>query len=334
MNNSTSLVIELFQPSIQYICFGLVAVFANLVIFFTLFRNIKYLKKSALITGLALGDLLNGLSLVGAGAMRLALFMNDMSALTVHPTYCMKIFLTPVVLMGHQIPGVMFLLVGTERFTAVYFYNWYHSKWSNKLGWTLTSCVYMLCIFSVLSGFGVTLSYEADYRTSINCLTPLVIGPTYSTFNYSIDIVGGVIAATATIIAMVTFTKRKSRVVCATHIPPAVKFHLKKQQQLSLIAFCLTVVDFTFLVVPSVMVTLVSGCFVNFNIRLETLYSVTIQLVCCRSILNVVIYILINQGFRRAIKHAFCFTKNSGQSISLNENKRVAKTRSGNEHLF
>lgn len=324
MNNSTIFVIELFNSSIQYVCFGSVAIVANLLILFVLLHNVKYLKKSAFVTGLAIGDLVNGISLVATGAMRLVQEINHMSAVMVHPSYCWKILLTPIILTGNQIPGIMFFLVGTERFIAVYHYDWYYLKWTNKLAWTLTFGAYIVCLISVLASFGIAFSYSSSSVTPIACLTSSIVGPTYSAYNYGIDIIGGTVAALATIIAMVIFSKKKARVSCETNVSASVKLHVRKQWQLSRIAFCLAVVDFGFLVIPSTMITLSGGFGVNFNIRIDTLNSWSLQLVCFRSIMNVIIYLFINQEFRSATKLAFGF-KNNGQNLFLSTMSPVVK---------
>lgn len=310
MNNSTSTVPDFIIPVqyFQYIGFGSTAVITNLIILFILFCNIKYLTKSAFITGLAFGDLVDGIALILNGAVRIVQILNGTSTLTVHPTYCMKIVVAPIFIMGNQIPGAMFFLVGFERFLAVWHYDWYYAKWTNKLAWQLTVCVYMFVLFSLAVSIGVAFSYGNDYRIPIACYTQSVTGPVYSSYNYSVAIVGGFVAAAATIVAMIIFTKRKARVTCSSNVSSIMKSHVKKQWYITRMSLCLVTVDFGFLVVPSILVTLASGL-PDSVLNSATLKTWPLQMVSFRSVLNIIIYLVINSEFRNAARCAFCFMK-------------------------
>lgn len=298
VETSTSTVdYDLYISALQYATFGSVAVATNLAIIFVLLRNTAYFKKSALIAGLAFGDLIDGFALTVIGALRVAHYFDGTNSLSVHPSYCMKILITPMFLMGNQIPGVMFFLIGLERFLAVYYYDWYFYKWSNKFAWMLTACVYLFCIASVAASFFVAFSFDVSYKISIACGTVSVIGSTYSAYNYGLAIIGGSVAAVATVIAMILFAKRRNR---AGYASTNDKAHIKKQWQMTKTTMCLTVVDFAFLVVPSIIITLSSGFNVDFHVNITQLKVWALQLVCFRSILNLLIYLAVNTEFRSA----------------------------------
>lgn len=301
---------DLFISAVQYIVFGSISVVTNLTIIFILLRNIKYFKKSALIAGLATGDLIYGFSLMVIGAERVIRYYAGTDSLTIRPFDCMKNLINPLLLVGNQIPGVMFLLIGIERFLAVYCYDWYYLKWSNKFAWTLTVIMYIYCTLSVSVAVLVTLSYDINYKIGIACGTANLVGPTYSAYNYGIGIVGGLVVGVATVVAMIKFTKRKSRLVGEGYTPMNVKTHVKKQWLLTRSTLCLAVADFAFLVMPSIIITLSSGFNVNFHVNLTQLKVWALQLVCFRSILNIIIYLLLNSEFRSAASHAVCCCKN------------------------
>lgn len=315
IKNSSTASYDLYISSIQYVVFGSVAFVTNLTILFILYRNVQYFKKSAFIAGLAFGDFLDGVSLTVIGAVRIVQYFDGTDSLTVHPSYCMKILIIPVFLMGNQIPGVMFFLVGLERFLAICCYDWYYFKWSNKFAWMLTASAYIYCILSVAASFVIAFSYDSDYKIGISCGTAAVIGPTYSAYNYGIPIVGGIVAAVATITAMVAFTQHRRRINRIANLSTNAKIHVKKQWQLTRITLCLVAIDFCFMVIPSIIITLSSGFKVKFNVNMSSLKAWSLQLVCFRSILNIILYLVINSDFRAAAFRALSL-KTSG-SLTL-----------------
>lgn len=304
---------DLYVPSLQYVCFGSLAVATNLLILFILLRNFGYFKASAFIAGLALGDFIDGLSLAMVGAVRIAQYWDGSSILMVHPTYCMKTLITPLFLLGNQLPGLMFFLVGIERFLAVVYYEWYYLRWSNKFAWMLTSSAYIYSLLSVGAAFVITYRYDANVTTSISCGVGAVMPASYSAYNYMVAVVGGTVAVLATIGALVSFTKRK----CATNLAANVKSHVKRQWHLTRVTLGLAVVDFGLLVVPSFIITLSSGFNVAFNnLNLNSVKAWSLQLVCFRSILNVLFYLFVNSEFRLATYRAFNMKKGNEHSIS------------------
>lgn len=299
-NNSTiNSVDEILKSMTQYVCFGSAAVVSNCFILFVLLRNFQYFKKSALIAGLAFGDLLDGSALLINGALRIAQALDGTSFLKVHPSYCMTIAVTPIFLLGNQIPGVMFLLIGVERFLAFQCYQWYYFSWTSGLAWKLTGAVYIYVAVSLSAAFVVVFNIDQNYRIPIGCATSTVIGQAYTAYNYGVAIVGGLMAVAGTVTAMVAFTVRKrSMFSLCSDDGQEMKSYVTKQWHLTRVSLSLAVIDLGLVVAPNILVTLVSST----NIVLK---SWSLQLVCLRSVLNAIIYVVINSDFRSACLKAF-----------------------------
>lgn len=293
MNNSTtSSLSDIIVSSTSQIIIGAVAILTNGTILCVLLSNVAFMKKSSFVTGMAIGDLLVGLAVSISGAFKIIRIFDGTSSLMVHPSYCMEIFVIPSYLMGNQISSVMFLLCGVERFLAVKYYDWYYMKWSNKIAWYLTGCAYVYCTVSLTSAVSLSLSYDAKYRIPILCTVAAATTSAYTTYTYWISIIGGAIACAGSLTAMVLFTKRKLRVHDA--ISNVAKNHIKKQWNATRVALCLAVFDLGLVVVPTFLSLVASTAATN-SIR-----SWSLQMLCMRSILNLVVYLSVNSDFRAA----------------------------------
>lgn len=274
-----------------YAAFGFAAVLSNCFILFVIFCNIPFLKKSALLTGLAVGDTIDGLALLVNGIKRIVDTYWGISKVKVHVSYCMEIFVTPLTILGNQIPGAMFFVIGLERFVAVRFFDWYYCKWSNNLAWRLIAVVYIYCICSLAVSFGATFARSKDDMVDLGCPVSTIMGPVYTAYNYSVAIVGGMTAVFATIYAVIAFAKRKNQSSLSSSVSNSIKDHIKKQWQVSKVMVCLAVLDFGLVVVPY--------CLVNLNAGDIKAWS--LQIVSLRSTLNVFVYIIVNSEFRAAV---------------------------------
>lgn len=283
----------------EYVIIGLMAILSNLIILFVLFRNKKYLVKCAMITGLAFGDFLDGVALLGNGARRIYMIADKTM---VHPSFCMSTF-TPVFLMGNQIPGAMFFLIGVERILAVYQFDWYYAKWTYRLAWMCTSFAYMFCTVSLGVAFLVTYFQHSNATIPITCNTPLVMGKEYIIFNYFITIVGGTVAGVGTIAAMIMFTKRKNRATgSSSESNNPMRTYFKKQCSQTRLMLCISILDLGLVVLPNILLTLENGFNVVSNADLPTW---SLQIISLRSVLNIFIYFIVNPEFRRSTFIAF-----------------------------
>lgn len=305
MNSSNSSSVSTdYVSSALLIVFGSVAVFSNMAIIFVLLSNLTLLKKSAFVAGMVAGDLLDGFSLIINGSVKIIRSLDGTASLMVHPSYCMKMFALPSYLIGNQISSIMFLFSGVERFLAVQYYDWYFRKWTNKLAWKLTSLAYIFCIASLVTSVVISLSYDPSTRTPIVCSVPGGTSSNYTAYNYIIAIVSGTVAIMGSLIAMVLFTRRKMKIHSVTNVSGIVKNHLKAQWRLTRITFCLAVADLALVVVPTVLALITS----NIGTSIRTWSQ---SLLCIRSFLNLVIYLLVNYDFRSAALNAIGIEKNT-----------------------
>lgn len=313
MNNSTtSNVAAVIVPSAIQISFGAVAIISNLIIFLVLLCNTTYLKKSAFIVGMAMGDLLDGVALTINGSFKIQRVFDGTTSLMVHPTYCMKLFVIPSYLLGNQISSVMFLLTGVERFLAIKYYDWYYLKWSNKTAWLATSSAYLYCIVSWSSAVVISASYDASYTISILCTVPAITNTNYTSYNYCISIVGGTVAVAGSLVAMVLFTKKKIRVKSTSDVSTTTKNHVRKQWNLTRLTLCLATLDLGLVVTPTFLSLVVS------NDTTSTMRSWSLQMLCLRSFLNLIVYLFANSDFRAAaLKTCRLNIANPGQQISV-----------------
>lgn len=314
MNNSTiSSTDDVILSTVQ-ICFGSIGILSNFIIFFVLLSNKAYFKKSAFIASMAFGDLLDGLSLTCLGTQRLMRSFDGSTLIMVHPSYCMKAFVVPSYMLGNQISSLMFLLGGIERFLAIHCYDWYYQKWSNKLAWVLTSSTYLYCFVSLAVAFVISYTYPPATVVPILCTVPAATSTTYTAYNYFVSITGGIAAIVGSLVAMVLFTKRKSRVRGSEIVSSSVKSHVKRQWNLTKIALFLAILDCGLVVIPAFLSLITS------NIIINVIRSWSLQLLCLRSFLNLFVYLFINSDFRASALKSIGLENNVDGIQSLSNN--------------
>lgn len=279
----------------QHIGFGLTAVVTNCLIILILFLNPNLLKKSAFVFTLAVGDGIEGLALALSGFARVNRNADGTLYLKVHPTYCMQSYIT-LFLIGVQLPAIMFVLIGGERFTAVYYFDWYYKHWSNRLAWLCCCIVALFVAASVFVGWLVTYTTQDDVQIAITCSIGDAIDDVYSVYNYMLAIIGGILAAIASIAAIIMFSKRKQQMLVDAR-NTNLALHIKRQLHVTRVLLCTTIADFVLTVIPCVFVMLTVG----FNMELPAnLAGWSLRLISCRSALNILVYLIFNGEFRRA----------------------------------
>lgn len=304
MNNSSGTILDL-TSNYQYVGFGSTAVTVNCLILTILLINGRFLKKSALIIGLVIGDLMNGLSLLASGSVRIVRAMNGTLSISVHPFYCFSYSYTSLFLLGNQIPGVMFLLIGFERFLAVKYFDWYRTKWTPKMAWILTMMAHLYVSISLSVAAITVYSQPNDNRVTVTCGTPNVVGLAYSVYNYGISVIGGTVSTVCTLTAMIIFTRRHRRLTANPLVSNQIKNFVKSQWSQTRAMLILSILDLAMVVFPNVLAIIVSA----FNATNVKLGNLSQMLSCSRSFLNIIIYISVNHEFRKAALKLLCCKK-------------------------
>lgn len=298
MNNTTlTIVPPSFVNYYQYIGFGSAAVLVNFLFIALLIFNPKLLKKCAFMFGLAIGDLLDGLSLLVAGILRIQRTNNNTIQLKVHPSVCMM-EITPIFILGNQIPGIMFFVIGFERFLAIKFFGWYHNKWSDKMAWLVTAAAYGYATVSLAAAYIITFTQPPNSTTSYSCGTPSVMGDAYIAYNYSVSLVGGTLAAAITIASLIVFNKRKSVVYSQNFLNSTTTYKqsINKQYKVTKTFLVLSLLDFSLVAVPNFLAIL------NTNTTIVSgLGNWTLQIICARGSMNFFIYMLLNKDIRTTV---------------------------------
>lgn len=306
MNNSTIGYLSL-GTYYSYTTVGTSAILTNCLVLLILSTNKNLFINSAFVIGLAFGDVLDGVGLLGNGVRRLYMAVNGIPNGNIHPFQCMHLF-TPVFLLGNQIPGTMFALIGLERYLAVGHFHWYYAKWTPKKAWQCFLVAYVICAVSLTGAFILVYNQPAEATVSSLCTTQTVMGPRYMFYNYGITVVGGFIAVVTTLIAMVIFTKQKNRIIRHGNNENSIKMlpYVKRQWRHTRSMFCIALLDFGLVVVPNLLITLSNVFGISIS---ASLGSSSLMTVCARSCFNLFIYLICNHEFRKAAFKIICLRK-------------------------
>lgn len=317
MNNSTSTNGIVITTSLGYfyqlISFGAVVLLLNVIIIIVLLRNKGLLKKSAFIFGLAVADCVEGLALISNGITKTLRTLDGTGAILVHPFVCMK-EPTALLLLCIQLPGVMFFMIGVERFLAIHFFDWYYKKWNNKTNWLCTLAGYIFCSISMVTAYLIAYLQPAASRTPLACNAIKVVGNYYSFINYCISIGGGTVAVVATCVALLEYKAKKFIIGGSSSSTATMRFHIQKQLRLTIVMFIVAILDLFLVVVPNIILMLVGVFNVSFENQ-AALSSWSFFIISIRSSLNLFMYLFVNQDFRMAAKR--CISKKNTNSVSL-----------------
>lgn len=304
-NSTISATID-YQTHYNYITFGVVALVANLAVALVLLYDKEFLKKSALMSGLCLADILNGCSLIVAGSLRLGYVKEGTLSLPVHPFICM-IRITILWTAAGELPALMMLLIGGERALAIIFFQWYYFSWTNRLAWTLTGVAYLYCCCTITTLSIVTYLLPNTTTTPQQCISTFVIGPSYTWYDYLLAILCGTVAIISTMISLLAFNAKRRKFKNNSQSNDSnMKSFLTKQWNLTISMSLVSFFDFTLVVIPNVLKLVAS-----FYPPLLFIGFYASYMVCTRSALSLVIYILTNRDFRNILFQITGINKNS-----------------------
>lgn len=307
MNNSSSTVtviaanVHIFY---QLIAFGSTAAIANAFLLITFFSNCNLLKKCSSTFGLAVADFINGLALLVSGSIRLAYFNLNVYGLMVHPFECMTKNAVVLYIIGNQLPSLMLLVIAVERLVAVQFYKWFYKSYSHKRAWLVTFSAMTFSLMSVLIAYLLVYFRPESTRITNDCQTPGALGPTsgYNVYNYLLPVVCGTVAAATTVVSMFILVHRKKRLLVQQN--SQYRKVNKNEWQMTKVMTMVAVLDFILVVVPNIFVFIRSVFFISV---IPNFVYYSLQVICCRSALNIVIYMVFNHNFRKDVLDTFGF---------------------------
>lgn len=297
INDSSYFTEEIPTLTVQYlfIIFGSTAFLGNVTICFVLLRNIRFLKKSAFIGGFALAETVFGLGHAAAGGLRLYYLNENTIHLLVHLLYCMN-RMTIFFVLTIQVGSMMMILIGAERLLATLFFDWYYKTWSNTKAWSLTCSVYLFCITSTVLCWVMVYNYPESRKITMHCLSSLVSGNSYSTYQGVLVVGSGIWISGATIYSLISFMKKKS--VAQSNMK--LKQFIQKQWHITTSMTCLACVDLVLVVIPGSLLSL--AIFLPHFGLIGNFASVS---VCIKSTMTLFIYLIFNPSFRSNFLKAF-----------------------------
>lgn len=286
-----------------YIIFGSCALVANFVIVFTLVSNIVLLRKSSFICGLAVGDIIKAIALIIIGVTRTEVTRLNIANVVVSRMYCWKT-IGIIVMLGNQIPAVIVLLIGLERFIAVVLFNWYYSNWNDLKAWMSTCFAYCLAFVSVISSGIIIYTSKENITVTKICYQPTVLGPIYSSYNYGLPVVCGTMSILFTLYSLVAFILKRQKIKTGGNNTGNKLKLIRKQLQITITMTCIAFFDFTMVVIPfSIMImTSFFGDLINVG-------YISSCLISTRATFSFIIYFVLNQGFRETFLYCVTFKK-------------------------
>lgn len=278
---------------ISYIAFGAPAVLTNLAILAILLSDIKLLSKSAMIAGLAGGNLFNGLHAFGYGVYRMPLILANKLDLPATNWACMASLLPTCLLLGNAIPALMQLTIGFERLMALAAFNFYRVNWSSRKSWFAVGVIYLVIIFGwvIPPWYDVLSKYRlVTKECSSGMVFSRVVTNTLFRFVTATSTLGTICIFTAVIIGVC-----RHRKLLSTAASQADVAQFGRQLQASKMMMMIAVFELCFVVVPNFLIVLVT-----LGIPLPpklTVYATSVY--CISSSTNIFVYFVMNSNFRR-----------------------------------
>lgn len=289
----------------EHLTFGCINVILNSMIIVVLVRNRQLMKKSAFMAGLATSDTINGLGLFISACVRINRIKHEEISEPVLPIFCIQQF-TALLLLDQQIHGMLFFLIGVERFIAVRYFSWYRVHWNYKGAWILTLAAYVCSLCSITFGILGTIFQPVEFYVTKLCITTSVVGEFYAIYHYCVPLIGGTAAVIMTLMAMILFNKRKKKMQQVYNNTQSNNYThqaIKKEWQMSRLIFVTSILDLGLIVAPSVLGMLsISKVIRDIN---TTRIFIVQTLNCFRGIMNIFVELFLNLEFRSAMYKMF-----------------------------
>lgn len=284
------------ELSYQYIGFGLIDAFVNLFVLFLCAFNRGLLKRFAFIFGFAVGDALSGVSLFVSGLIRMIRLNDNTINSLVHPSVCMSS--SQLNLFSSHILAAMFFFIGMERSIAVWYFRWYHKKWTDKMSWLGNLCILGFALASLSVAYIIAFSQPTDKKITYDCSLPTVVGVPYTVYHVALGAVGGTMAFIPTLASFVVFYKRK-KLMDKQDFAYSEMFMISVNKNLKVtkLLLILAILDMSLVAIPNLLQIL----YLYNVVPLAAFSAWLLQIQCLRGSVNVFIYFFTNEEFRVAI---------------------------------
>lgn len=279
------------------------AIILNLLVLLILSTDLKLLKKSAFLFGLAIGNIVLALAFLVANTYRIAMTIYGVATLQTTVSYCLTTMVPEFYYLAFCTPAQVMLAVGVERLVAVVLPGWYYTKWTLEKNWYVLGIAAIFASVPVVAAcvWGV-LHVQSD-RVTYQCLWNFVSGNGFARCFYMISILGGSCAVIATLVAFAAGRYRLARLPKA-YSQNEIRRRAQKQLQLTKAMLSVACLDFCLVVIPNLLLLLSVGFGVRlqFNSSEYSLYAYN-----ANAVLNIMAHVVFNVEFRRsAIKFFRC----------------------------
>lgn len=276
----------------SYIAFGPPAVITNLAIIVILLSDKKLLGKWAMIAGLAVGNLFNGLHAFGYGVYRVPLLISNQIDLPASNWACMASLMPTCLLLGYAVPACMQVVIGIERLLAIAAFNWYRQHWPPRKSWYVVGAIYALniCCWVIPEWYQNLSQYRLVTK---ECSSKVVIRVVDNNTLFCFTVVTGLLGMTLIFVAVILGRRRFPKISPGRSGADEVAQY-KRQLRFSKMMLIIALFEFIFVVLPNLTIALASV--LNYSAFMGLFAT---QIYCINSTASIFVYLLMNSAFRR-----------------------------------
>lgn len=298
-NTSSSSVSVNTSDYYGYMGLGGMVIIVNVTAFAVLLCNRILLRRSALIVGITLGNLLLGMELFVSGLYR--------TVYTVMPqrqpafTDCLLTIFPILYAPAYNTSAIFLILGGLERLLATTRANWFRHKWTTKTSWSLMAAAIVFVIATTVAGL-VSGTYSRILPLSWNCSIPSVYSAAFLAFLTGFSASGGAFCALFTIVALGAGIKRIRNVSTASN--DAIR--LRKQLQLTKSMATVSCIDFVLVALPN-FISFLTSMGVTFPSFVRPWNNNYTQ--AANALVAFFAFLAFNHKFRKVFIKVFCLSK-------------------------
>lgn len=201
-----------FADNVAYIVLGSITACLNLLIFAVLISDKTLLRRSALLAGIALGNLFLGINLFSNGIYRINAISTFETPATI--ANCVSLVFPLLYQMGFNTEACFLILAGLERFLAIHAHNWFRKAWTSSMAWKLAlgACGLVITILVIT----LTAPIPDRAATTWQCGLSMLYGSNYIKFSSLFSCLAGLTSATFTVVAYILCVRRMRKLPLAS----------------------------------------------------------------------------------------------------------------------